>query len=926
VGVFPLTAPQRAVILQGGSGRFGRSGKSARLRYAAHREEKMNKNCLLAALIAGVALVVSGATAQDVQKPPYLDSSLPPEVRAADLVHRMTLAEKASQLVNQARAIPRLNVPAYDWWSEALHGVAVAGTTEFPEPIGLAATFDVPAIQAMAVDIGIEARIKHVQAERAGHSNIMEGLDFWSPNVNIFRDPRWGRGQETYGEDPFLTARMAVAFVTGLQGDDPKYYRVISTPKHFGVHSGPEPTRHFTDVDVSKHDMLDAYEPAFRAAVTEGKAGSVMCAYNAINGQPACANEFLLEDQLRGKWGFQGYVVSDCGAVLDIFTGHRYRPTQAQASAISLQRGMDNECADFFAKVKDDHDYKPYIEAVQQGYLPESAIDTALVRLFTARMKLGMFDPPEMVPYSKIDEKELDSPEHRALARKLANESMVLLKNDGTLPLKSGITKIAVVGPLADQTRVLLGNYTGIPTHIVSMLDGLKAEFPNAKITFVPGTQFLRNEGDPVPDNLLTTADGKPGLKAEYRNFQGIEPAPGARSAPLASRVEPNINLSESSLPAEVAGTKSIGVEWTGFLTPPDSGDYLLGIRAAGFARVLVDGKVVAQTFSTHGMEAQLGRVHLEKGQKVALAVNCGNMGGGPPRAQLLWAKVNNAPSPEAIAAAKNADVVIAAVGITSQLEGEEMPVNEPGFLGGDRTSIDLPEPEETLLKAVGATGKPLVVVLMNGSALAVNWASEHARAIVEAWYSGEEGGAAIAETLSGKNNPAGRLPVTFYKDIGQLPHFEDYAVEGRTYRYFRGKPLYPFGYGLSYTTFSYSDLSLPQAGVKAGDPVGADVTVTNTGKAAGDEAVELYLKFPPVKGAPQIALRGFQRIHLDPGASQKVHFELKDRDLSMVTDDGRPIIAGGDYTLSIGGGQPETGAAGAIGHFRVEGQIDLPE
>jgi beta-glucosidase len=838
----------------------------------------------------------------------------------------MTLAEKASQLVNQARAIPRLNVPAYDWWSEALHGVAVTGTTEFPEPIGLAATFDVPAIHAMAVDIGIEARIKHVQAERAGHSNIMEGLDFWSPNVNIFRDPRWGRGQETYGEDPFLTARMAVAFVTGLQGDDSKYYRVISTPKHYGVHSGPEPTRHFTDVDVSKHDMLDTYEPAFRAAVTEGKAGSVMCAYNAINGQPACANEFLLEDQLRGKWGFQGYVVSDCGAVVDIFAGHRYRSTQAQASAISLQRGMDNECADFFAKVKDDHDYKPYIEAVQQGYLPETAVDTALVRLFTARMKLGMFDPPEMVPYSKIDETELDSAEHRAFARKLANESMVLLKNDGTLPLKSGITRIAVVGPLADQTRVLLGNYTGIPTHIISLLDGLKAESPNAKITFVPGTQFLRNEGNPVPDNLLTTADGKPGLKAEYSNFQGIELAQGARPAPLASRVEPNINLSQSGLPAELAGKKSIGVEWAGFLTPPDSGDYLIGIRAAGFATVRVDGKVAAQVFSTHGLDAQLGRVHLDKGQKVALAVNCGNMGGGPPSAQLIWAKVNNAPSPEAIMAAKNADVVIAAVGITSQLEGEEMPVSEPGFLGGDRTSIDLPEPEEALLKAVGATGKPLVVVLMNGSALAVNWASEHASAIVEAWYSGEEGGAAIAETLSGKNNPAGRLPVTFYKDVGQLPHFEDYAMEGRTYRYFHGKPLYPFGYGLSYSTFSYSDLSLPQTGVTAGDPVGADVTVTNTGKAAGDEAVELYLKFPPAKGAPQIAMRGFQRIHLDPGASQKVHFELKDRDLSMVTDDGRPIIAGGDYTLSIGGGQPDTGAAGAIGHFRVEGQIDLPE
>ena len=838
----------------------------------------------------------------------------------------MTLEEKASQLVNQARAIPRLNVPAYDWWSEALHGVAVDGTTEYPEPIGLAATFDVPRIHAMAVAIGIEGRIKHAQDVRAGHSNIFEGLDFWAPNINIFRDPRWGRGQETYGEDPFLTARLGVAFVTGMQGDDPKYYRVISTPKHYAVHSGPEPTRHFADVDVSKHDMLDTYEPAFRAAVVEGKAGSVMCAYNAINGQPACANEYLLEDQLRAKWGFQGYVVSDCGAVHDIFDGHRYRPSQPQATAISLERGMDNECIDFFTKVKDDHDYRPYIEAVQQGYLSENAIDTALIRLFTARIRLGMFDPPETVPYAKIDEKELDSPEHRALARKLANESMVLLKNDGTLPLKSGLTKIAVVGPLADQTKVLLGNYNGTPTHSVSMLDGLKAEFPQAKITFVPGTQFLRNDGDPVPDNLLTTADGKPGLNAEYSNWEGVELGPGAKPATLTSRIEPNVNLSESSLPAEAAGKKSIGAQWTGFLTPPDSGDYLLGIRADGFARVMADRKMLAMEFRTRGVEARLGRVHLEKGQKVALSVTYGNMGGGPPRAQLIWAKVSNAPSPEALTAAKNADVVIAVVGITSQLEGEEMPVNEPGFLGGDRTSMDLPEPEEALIEAVAATRKPLVVVLMNGSALAVNWASEHANAILEAWYSGEEGGAAIAETLGGKNNPAGRLPVTFYKNVSQLPNFEDYSMAGRTYRYFQGTPLYAFGYGLSYTTFSYSDLTLPQAAVKAGEPVGAEVTVSNTGKVAGDEVVELYLKFPPVKGAPRLALRGFQRLHLGPGASQKVHFELKDRDLGMVTDDGHPIIAGGDYTISLGGGQPDAGAPGVTGHFHVEGQIDLPE
>jgi beta-glucosidase len=395
-----------------------------------------------------VAVVCGAAWAQEAQQPAYLDPSLPAEQRAADLVGRMTLVEKASQLVNQARAIPRLKVPAYDWWSEALHGVAVNGTTEFPEPIGLAASFDAPAIHKMAVAISIEGRIKYMQAMRKGYSRIFEGLDFWAPNVNIVRDPRWGRGQETYGEDPFLTGRMGVAYVTGMQGDNPRYYRAISTPKHYAVHSGPEPTRHTADVKVSKHDELDTYLPAFRATVTEGKAGSVMCAYNSINGQPACANEFLLDDQLRGKWAFKGYVVSDCGAVRDIFTGHHYKPTQAQASAISLIRGMDNECVDFFAEVKDDHDYRPYLDAVKEGFLKESDIDKAVTRLFTARIKLGMFDPPEMVPYTKIDPKLLDSAEHRAEARKLANETMVLLKNDGVLPLKTSGIKIALVGPL----------------------------------------------------------------------------------------------------------------------------------------------------------------------------------------------------------------------------------------------------------------------------------------------------------------------------------------------------------------------------------------------------------------------------------------------------------------------------------------------
>jgi beta-glucosidase len=744
-----------------------------------------------AALIASLAVLTGGAHAADASKPAYLNTSLPPEERAADLVHRMTLREKASQLVNAARAIPRLGIPAYNWWSEALHGVRVNGTTEYPEPIGLAATFDVPGIHEMAHDIGIEGRVVHEDAMRAGGSPIFRGLDFWAPNVNIFRDPRWGRGQETYGEDPFLTARMAVAFVTGMQGTDPRYYLTIATPKHFVVHSGPEPTRHFADVDVSKHDMEDTYMPAFRAAIVEGHAGSIMCAYNAINGQPACANEFTLQHTLRGAWQFQGYVVSDCDAVRDIFNGHRFRPTQAQASAISLERGMDNECADFpqfsAADAAGDADYAPFIEAVQQGYLSESAIDTALIRLFTARIRLGMLDPPSMVPYSHIPQKELDSPAHRKLALHLAEESMVLLKNDGVLPLRH-VKHIAVVGPLADQTEVLLGNYNGIPTHSVSVMEGLKTEFPHAEITYVPGTEFLAHD-------------------------------PRHPSMPSSDQ-----------------------------------------------------------------------------------------------------------PDPAAVAAARKADVVIAVVGITSRLEGEEMPVDLPGFLGGDRTDLAMPKPEENLVQAVAATGKPLVVVLMNGSALAVNWEKEHANAVLEAWYSGEEGGAAIAATLSGRNDPAGRLPVTFYQSVQQLPKFEDYSMAGRTYRYFTGQPLWPFGYGLSYTAFEYGDMTLPAAPISAGDALSASVKVTNTGKTAGDEVVQLYLKFPDVAGAPLRALRGFQRVHLAPGASQVVRFHLGPRDLSMVNEAGDRIIPQGAYTVSLGGGQPGTGAPTVSGTFRVNGQIQLPE
>jgi beta-glucosidase len=860
-------------------------------------------------------------------QPAYKDTKLPAEQRAADLVHRMTLEEKASQLVNQARAVPRLGVPSYDWWSEALHGVARDGVTEFPEPIGLAATFDPAGIHSMATDIGVEGRILHERAvkKNGGYSGFFEGLDFWAPNINIFRDPRWGRGQETYGEDPYLTGRLGVAYVTGMQGDDPRYYRAISTPKHFDVHSGPESTRHVADVIVSKHDEMDTYLPAFRAAVTEGKAGSVMCAYNSVNGEPACANQFLLQDQLRGKWRFNGYVVSDCGAVVDIYRNHHYRPTQSEASAISLERGMDNECVDGGFKVTDDHDYKAYLDAVKLGQLKESAIDTALIRLFTARMKLGMFDPPSMVPYTSIDPNQLSSAEHRALARRLAEESMVLLKNDGTLPLKPHTERIAVIGPIAAESKVLLGNYNGTPTHTVTILDGIRKEFPDAHIDYVAGTQFLSHDASPVPASALSV-DGKPGVRVSYSRLDMSDINKVEATKPLAESIVPVADVSAQPLPAAVANVHPLAIHWDGSLTAPETGDYNLGIRANGFFRVRLNGKDVTSAYNGDGQQAKLGRVHLEAGQPATLHVEYTPPETGAPIASLVWAKVDLRPQSQAIEAARNADVVVAVLGISSELEGEEMQVSEPGFKGGDRTSIDLPKPEEDLLEALKATGKPVVLVLTNGSALAVNWANEHVNAILEAWYPGEEGGTAVAETLSGKNNPSGRLPVTFYTGVDQLPPFESYAMQGRTYRYFTGKPLYPFGYGLSYTHFAYSGLSLPTSAVEAGQPMTASATVTNEGKVAGDEVAELYLTFPSVPGAPLRALRGFQRLHLEPGQSQTVQFQLTPRDLSMVTEAGEPTVEAGSYKLFIGGGQPETSAAGVDGSFAIKGTAQLPE
>jgi beta-glucosidase len=824
----------------------------------------------------------------------YLDPGLPLEQRVNDLVSRMTLEEKASQMQDVAPAIPRLGIPVYNWWNEGLHGVARAGNaTVFPQAIGLAATWDTDLIHRVADVISTEARAKYNDAIQHGNTGRYYGLTFWSPNINMFRDPRWGRGQETYGEDPYLTSRIGVAFVTGLQGDDPNYLKVVSTPKHFAVHSGPEVLRHRFDVPVSPHDLADTYIPAFRATIMEGRADSVMCAYNSVRGEPACANH-LLFDALRNKWGFKGYVVSDCWAISDLHQGHGFVLTLEQASALAVKAGTDLSCGPEFGAL-------PF--AIHNRLLSNDDIDRAVKRLFEARFRLGMLDPPDRVPWSKLSITDNDTPSHRQLALEAARKSIVLLKNErNTLPLKTSVKTIAVIGPNADSLSVLLGNYNGNPSSYTTILDGLRKRFGNAKILTAMGSPVTETSAVLLPSEYLRTggANSQPGLNAEY--FANVD----LSGAPAMKRVDATVDFEWNNVspgPGVPAGNYS--VRWTGELVPPVEGDYRLGASADGGYRIYLDGKKFIDDSAPHGTRTMTTLVHLQAGHSYSIRMEYFHSW-WEATARLLWLPPNL--SEEAVNAARKADVVIAVVGITAQFEGEESDSSDPGFFGGDRLDINLPRPQQELLESLAATGKPLIVVLTSGSALAVNWAQQHAAAIVEAWYPGEEGGAAVADVLSGDYNPAGRLPVTFYKSVAQLPPFGNYSMAGRTYRYFTEQPLYAFGYGLSFSSFNYSDAKVSQAQVAADGTLTVSVRVTNTSSVPGDEVVQLYLAHPGVDGAPIRALLGFQRIHLDAAASKTVDFNLRDRDLSIVDEAGGRRIVPGAVDVWIGGGQPVAG------------------
>lgn len=858
----------------------------------------MHRSATVAIALA-IAAPLAVAEAQDADPAtfPYRDPSLGVEARAADLVARMTLEEKAGQLGHTAPAIPRLGVPEYNWWNEGLHGVARAGhATVFPQVVGMAATWDAPLMHEVADVISTEFRAKYVDTLMPdGGSAWYRGLTVWSPNINIFRDPRWGRGQETYGEDPYLTGQMAIAFIQGLQGDDPNYLKTVATAKHYAVHSGPESNRHREDVHPSPHDLEDTYLPAFRAAIVDGGAQSVMCAYNAVDGVPACASADLMETRLRGDWGFSGYVVSDCGAAANIFREDalHYIDSPAAGVAAGFEAGMDVICGDYRNNMSTEPEH--IVAAVRVGLLDEAVLDRVLTRLFSARIRLGMFDPAENVPYASITAADYDTEAHNALARRMAAAAMVLLKNDGLLPLAEEPQTIAVVGPNADSYDALVGNYNGIPSHPVTVLDGIRARFPDAEVVFAPGSGLVGPAEPNVPDAALCVdmACSAPGLVAEHYATLDLS------GAPTATGVEPNAQLSWAG--SDRRATSSV---WSGTILASETGEHRLRVISRGGYRIWIDGELIADTWDEYDASMIAGgTVALEAGRRYPIRVAVKQVGTRGDQ-RLVWTPPTDGGA-EAVAAAEAADLVVFVAGLSARVEGEEMRVEAPGFSGGDRTSLDLPAPQEELLERVHATGTPVVLVLMSGSALGVNWADEHVPAIIEAWYPGGSGGAAVAGLIAGDFSPAGRLPVTFYKSVDQLPAFDDYAMAGRTYRYFEGEPLYPFGYGLSYTTFEYGRPRLSARRVAAGEPLTVSVDVTNTGDRDGDEVVELYLSHLRMPGAPVRSLARFARVSLAAGGTQTVTFTLDDRALSTVGADGVRRVAPGRVNLWIGGGQP---------------------
>lgn len=846
-----------------------------------------------------IVFVAACTQAQDPHSFPMWDHKLPVVQRVNDLVSRLTLEEKVAQMMNHAPAIDKLGVPAYDWWNEVLHGVARTPyrVTVFPQAIGMAATWDTASLFKMADYAALEGRAVYAKAVaqgRAGERYL--GLTYWTPNINIFRDPRWGRGQETYGEDPFLTARLGAAFVRGLQGNDPKYLKAAACAKHYAVHSGPEPQRHVFNADVSNYDLWDTYLPAFAELVTKANVAGVMCAYNAFKTQPCCGSDQLMVDILRKQWNFTGYVTSDCWAIDDFYKNHKTHPDAASASADAVMHGTDVDCGT--------DSYLALVDAVKKGLITEAQIDTSIRRLFTVRYRLGLFDPVSEVKYAQTPLSVLESEPHKAHALKMARQSIVLLKNDKkTLPLSKKIKKIAVIGPNADNRIAVLGNYNGVPSEIVTVLDGIRQKLGNeVEIIYEKALNFT-NDTLLVYDDVLGqyAIDGQQGFKAEYFNNVNLEGEP--------------IILMEKSLDKlwqegeQVAGAvraNNFSARYSTYYTAAKDGEISFEIEADDGYKLFIDDTEVLNAWQRNRWGARTHRQPLQKNRRYKIVVEYWQ-GDGKGNISLKAGHLERFDVNTMTTRIRNADAIVYVGGISPQLEGEEMRVDYPGFNGGDRTSILLPRVQTEVLKALHATGRPVVFVMMTGSAIAVPWEDQNIPAIINAWYGGQSAGTAVADVLFGDYNPSGRLPVTFYKNDSDLPDFNSYDMTNRTYRYFRGEALYPFGYGLSYTNFKYDKLAISSP-VNTGKDITLSASITNTGKLAGEEVVQLYIAHDQENiKVPLRSLKGFSRISLQAGETRQIYFRLSPDDLSVINEKGELKQLKGKVTISIGGGQPYT-------------------
>lgn len=846
-----------------------------------------------------LSIILLGACTSSVQyEYPFQNPELPFEDRIEDLLSRLSLQDKINQLNYESKAVESLGVPEYNWWNECLHGVARSGiATVYPQAIGLSSTWDKNLMNRVAVSISDEGRAKYHDFVNKNKRGIYQGITFWTPNINIFRDPRWGRGMETYGECPHLTGEMAVEFINGIQGNDPKYYKAIATSKHFAVHNGPESSRHYFNAKVSEHDLRNTYLPAFEKTVKEANVASIMCAYNRFDDLPCCGSSTLLQNILRNEWGFEGYVVSDCWALVDFYSEghHEVVETEAEAAAMAFTSGTDVNCGMV----------SPYLaEAVEQGLISEEQIDQAVSRLLRARFKMGMFDPDDSVPFSSIPYSVVDSREHQVLAVEAARKSMVLLKNEkNTLPLSKDLKKVAVIGPNANELEVLLANYNGIPSNPVTPLEGIKLKLPNAEVMYSLGCEHAEKLPTlrPIPSSALFTDEtlNENGLKAEF--FDNIE----WTGEPKYSRVDKIVDFYWwDKAPYEDLDADNFAARWTGYLVPPETGEYAIGGEGFHHFELYLNDSLIAEEHNIHHSSKKYSFLQLEAGKAYKFELKFYDIH-GDANVSLLWSTPRKNYEKEALAIAKEADVVLLFMGLSPRLEGEQMPVHVEGFQGGDRIRIDLPDFQQDFIKKIHAVGKPTVLILLNGSAVAINWEKDHISAILEAWYPGQAAGTAIADILFGDYNPAGRLPLTFYKDVKDIPEFENYNMEGFTYRYFKGEPLFPFGYGLSYTTFEYSEpkLSAVELPASSDRSITLSVDVKNTGDRAGEEVVQLYISDKASKDPRPIKdLRGFERISLNAGESKTVEFELYAKDLAYWNIEQQaytPTI--GEYDILVG-------------------------